>query len=118
MAEVVNQTPSPEQIVFGDAFSFAGGEGQEDAVKALFEERVTSIQAGSKTWLPRTLDADSGVCADLYKDGKVVATLNFDYGDYSASVYTTSEGGSFGDTTLCDRVSFADAVALADQFVG
>ncbi len=117
MSEIIIQTPDPEQVVFGNAFSFKDGAGQEDAVKAFFEERVANIQTGAKTWLPRTLDADGGVCADLFKDGKVAATLNFDYDDYSASVYTTSEGGSFGDTTLCDRVSFAEAVAAANQFV-
>lgn len=117
MSEVINQAPSPEQIVFGSAFSFAHGESDEDTKKAFFTERVASIKEGAKTWLPRTLDADHGICADLYKDGKVIATLVFDYDDNSASVYTTSEGGSFGDTSLCDRVSFAEAVAAADQFV-
>lgn len=116
MSEGLNNAPNPEQVVFGDTFSFATGEGNEETKKVFFTERVASIREGATTWLPRTLDADRGVCADLYKDGKVVATLDFDYDDYSASVYTTSEGGSFGDTTLCDRVSFAEAVAAAEQF--
>jgi hypothetical protein len=118
MSEVVGQTPDPEQAVFGNIFSIEAGIGQEDMVNAFFEERKAAIVSGAKTWLPRTLDADSGVCVDLYKAGKVVATLNFDYEDYSATVYTTSEGGNFGDTTLCDQVSFAEAVASADQFAG
>ena len=117
ISEFINQTPNPEQVVFGGAFSFSRGESDDDTKKAFFTERVASITEGAKTWLPRTLNADHGVCADLYKDGIVVATLDFYYDDQSASVYTTSEGGSFGDTTLCDRVSFAEAVATADQFV-
>jgi hypothetical protein len=117
MSEVVKKMPSPEEAVFGNAFSFSNGLAQGDAVNTFFEERVASVKSGAKTWLPRTLDADHGICADLYKDGKVIATLDFDYDDNSASVYTTSEDGNFGDTTLCDRASFADAVAAVDKYV-
>lgn len=114
MPEVFSQSPDPEQIVFGNYFSFIDDESQEDTIKAFFEERVASINAGAKTWLPRAFDADSGVCADLFIDGRLVATLDYDYD--TASVYATSEGGIFGDTTLCDHVSFAEAVAKADRF--
>lgn len=67
-------------------------------------------------WLARTSDADNGVCADLYSRSAVVATLDFDYDDGSATVYTTSECGSFGDTVLCDRIPFDKAVDIAEQF--
>ena len=117
MSEVIIQEPHSEQSVFGDAFSFKNGVGQEYTVKALFEERVASIESGAKTWLPKTLDTDGGVCADLFKSGKLVATLHLDYNDYSTSDYATIEGGYFGDTTLCDRVTLAQAVTMADQLV-
>jgi len=115
MSEVISQTPSPEQVVFGNAFSFANGESDEGIIKEFFTERLTSIKEGAVTWLPRALDSDSGVCADLYKEGKVAATLVLDYESLAASVYATNENGNFGDVTLCDQVSFADAVAAAEQ---
>jgi hypothetical protein len=117
MSEVINGASSPEQVVFVSAYSFAHGESDEDTNRAFFTERANSVKEGAKTWLPRTLDAYPRVCADLYIDGKIAATLVFDYDDNSASVYTTSEGGSFGDTSLCVQISFAEAVAAAEHLV-
>jgi hypothetical protein len=117
MSEVIDQSNSPERTVFGEAFSFASGRADDGTVKSFFEERVGAIKEGSKAWLPRTLDADSGVTADLFKDGHVAATLVFEYEDMAASVYTTSPGGAFGDTALCDRVAFDVAVETAEQSV-
>ena len=112
-----NQEPA-EQRVFGNAFSLdTRTVTGEDALREYVSERIALIESGETTWLARTLDADNGVCADLFSQSAVVATLEFDYDDGAAIVYTTSEGGSFGDTTLCDRVPFDDAVEAAEQFV-
>jgi len=117
MSEVIDTTNSPEQSVFGEAFSFGSGRADDETVSTFFANRIKDVRGGSKIWLPRTLDADSGVTADLYEDGRVVATLVFEYEDNAASVYTTSPGGSFGDTALCDRVAFAEAVTAAEGTV-
>lgn len=118
MSEVMTRPLDAEQIVFGDAFTFANGPSDEETQKAFFTKRLKDILDGGTAWLPRMLDdeaSESGICADLIVKRRVVATVMFDYAEKSATVYTTSETGVYGDTTLCDRVSFAEAVAAAQQ---
>lgn len=119
MSEYITDLPDYERLVFGEAFTFKGGVSQDgDLVKSFFEERIAGVESGEVSWLPRTLRADGGICVDLFKDGVVQATLHFDYEGSSATVYATSEGGDFGDTILCDHVTFDEAVFAAEQFVG
>lgn len=116
MSETVQESKSPEQRVFGDAFSLAHGQADEATKKAFFEERFGVLKETESGWLPRTLDADRGVAADLYKARAIAATLDFDYDTHLADVYVTSEGGTYGDTALCSQVPFDDAVVAAEQF--
>jgi hypothetical protein len=117
MSEAINQTPSPEQRVFGDAYSLVGGVADLEVQRRYFEERKLLIYHGHTTWLSRALDDEQRVCADLYKDRRVIATLDFNFDTNLATVFTTSEGGSVGDTFLCGEVQFQDAVTAADQFI-
>lgn len=65
--------------------------------------------------MPRTLDSDYGIVADLFKGREPVATLVFAYDVQAATVFVTSPGGDFGDTTLCALVSFGEAVEASEQ---
>ena len=116
MSESLSEQKSSEQRVFGDAFSFSKGMSDERTQQKFFEERVRLVSQGEIIWLPRTLDEEGGVAADLYGTREIVATLNFDYDTHSASVYVTSEGGKYGDTVLSDRVTFDEAVVEAEKF--
>ena len=118
MAETLREEKSPEQRVFGEAFSLNNGVADEATQKVYFEERVASVVEGKTTWLSRTMDGERGIVADLYKGRKIVATLHFDYDVLLTSVYTKKEGGSLGDNALCDEVTFDNAVAEAEKFAG
>lgn len=106
----------PEQRVFGNAYSFSIGAADDETQKRYFQERKAAVDEGEVAWVSRTLDADHGVVADLYRDRGVVATMVFDFDTDTASVYITSEGGEFGNTTLCDQVTFDEAVTNAETF--
>lgn len=117
MSESRNQQDPAEQRVFGHAFSLetrtATG---EEAEREYVLGREKLIESGGSTWLARTLHSERGIFADLYRDRAIVASLLYDYDDGMATVYTTSEDGAFGDTVLCDRMPFDDAVELAERF--
>lgn len=77
MAETLNEEKSPEQRVFGGAFSLSQGVPDEEKRKKYFQERQAEVAEGKTTWLSRTMDGERGVVADLYRDSKIVATLAF-----------------------------------------
>lgn len=116
MTETLREQPTPEQRVFGDAFSFQDGVADDTIVQSFFKQRFEEIRNGTTAWMPRILDADGGIAADLYVDNSKSATLHFEYETQKASVYVTSSGGEPGDTTLCDQVEFGEAVEQAEQF--
>ena len=116
MSEQLAPAMSPEERVFGNAFSFESGRSNRETVEAFFRERIDGVHAGDQVWLPRILGAGRGAAADLYRNRQLIATLHFDYDIMQAAVYTTSEGGVYGDTVLCDLVTFDEAVETAEQF--
>ena len=112
MGEVLKQDGAAEYRVFGDAYSLKDGMADEETRLSFFTSRLEQIL----TWLPRTLESDSGIAADLYKNSKIIATLVFEYDQGLASVYTVSSESPLVGTTLLDNVSFSDAVTAAELF--
>ncbi len=116
MAETLNEQKSPEERVFGNAFSLKNGVNSPEAKEQYFMERISMLRDGQTVWVSRSMDSDGGIVADLFKAGKVVALLEFDYSMGMAYVYATSEGGQFGDITLANETSFDTAVNEAEKF--
>ncbi len=116
MGEVLKQDGAAEYRVFGDAYSLKDGMSDEETRLSFFTSRLEQINSGALTWLPRTLESDSGIAADLYKNSKIIATLVFEYDQGLASVYTVSSESPLVGTTLLDNVSFSDAVTAAELF--
>lgn len=111
MSEVVQESKTPEQRVFGNAFSLSSGPADNETQVQFFRERINTIRTARVGWLPRVLDADHGVVADLFKDGQLAATLVVDYDTDLSDVFGT------GETTLCSQVPFDEAVVTAEQLL-
>ncbi len=114
MSEKLHHNLTPQERVFGSAFNFGAGAADEQVQSLYIQERSLQVSEGEIAWLARTLDGEGGVCADLYQGGSIAATLDFEYELGTATVWVTEE--VFGDTALCENVSFDEAVQQAEQF--
>lgn len=116
MSEILNES-SPQKRVFGEVFSIDSCAPVSSDHYKFFEDRLKSVREKEDVWLPRTLDSERGVVADLFSNGHIVATLVFDYDTDSASVYTSSAAGKFGDKSIFDNGNFNDAVIEAENYL-
>jgi len=116
MIEKFKNNSNPDLDLFGDSYSLNSGISDDIKVRAFYKDRISNIRDGLTTWLPRNLYDDNGICADLYKESRIIATLVHEFASNLSSVYVTSENGKFGDTILCDRVSIDEAVTRANIF--
>lgn len=114
MSESLGETLDPEQRVFGGVFSTEMGViDDQEAVKHFYKERIDAISRGETVWLPRVLDADGGVVADL-RDGMIHVTLDYSYATRMARLYVTSKDGAYGDIAIIDPMPFDEAVQVAE----
>ena len=119
MGETTKNLTSYEQRVFGEAFSFSQGPANELIQQQFLKERTELIiEAGNLGWIPHSLDmySENGITADLYKNGRIIARLEFNYMTRLADVYALGVGNRFNDEPLCSEVAFEDAVINAEQF--
>jgi len=116
MIEKFKNNSNPEQDLFGDSYSLNSGINGNIKVRAFYKDRISNIRDGLTTWLPRNLYDDNGICADLYKESRIIATLVHEFASNLSSVYVTSENGKFGDTIHCELVSIDEAVTRANIF--
>lgn len=116
MSEILSRRSEAEILVFGDAFSFQYGQADEDTVNSFFKQRVNEIANGATAWLPRELDVDTGVVVDLYKNRKLVTTIDFEYELQVADVYVASTGSQAPDKMLYSQLTFDEAVAKATEY--
>ncbi len=116
MIEKLNNNSNLEQDLFGESFSLNYGISEAINVRNFYKDRISNIKDGLLTWLPRNLYDDNGICVDLYKERRIVATLVHEFASNLSSVYTTNVNGRFGDTVLCELVSIEEAVTKAYIF--
>lgn len=111
---------SAELNVFGGLYSFNNGSVDTGTSILLSEKIIEDINNGNTAWYPRI--GDECVWADLYKDRKIVAQIEIDWTYRIITVYTTSNGGEFGDTKLFEQTfnndslltTFTEAVILSE----
>ena len=114
MSETLDETLDPEQRVFGGVFSTELGIiGDQEALERFYADRIAAISRGETVWLPRVLDSDSGVVADL-RDGMIHVTLDYKYATRMARLYVTGKDGAFGDVATIDPMPFDEAVQVAE----
>jgi hypothetical protein len=114
MSETLDETLDPEQRVFGGVFSTELGIiGDQEALERFYADRIAAISRGETVWLPRVLDSDGGVVADL-RDGMIHVTLDFRYATRMAHLYVTSKDGVYGDIAIIDPMPFDEAVQVAE----
>ena len=106
-------TLTAEERVFGNAYSLSSGRAGDEVVSEFFGDRVKQVRETGTGWIPRALDSDFGVVADLFRDGTVIATVEQDFESVVANLYITFEGQS-EDRTAIPAESFEDAVATAE----
>lgn len=121
MSNFSHYGPTLESRVFGDIFSVTGrpigSPSREKITEYISGQMIVAHVQQGQAWVPRDLTSEYGVVADLYVGGRILALLSFEYDTQTTSVYTTSEGGDFGDTVLCEDVSIDRAVVEAEEFV-
>jgi hypothetical protein len=121
MSKSLHYGPTLESRLFGDIFSVTGrptgSPSQEKITDYISGQMIVAHVQQGRAWVPRDLTGEYGVVADLYVGGRVLALLSFEYDTQTAFVYTTSEGGNFGDTVLCEDVSIDRAIVEAEEFI-
>jgi hypothetical protein len=117
MSEQLKISETPEQRVFGEAFSLETYAADEETVDRVKKEKYERLANGEQVWIPMTLDADSGVVAELFKNHVLVASVDYRYIPRNAVLYTYLN--NCGGRIVQERIPFDEAVvaaeALADQ---
>lgn len=123
MSEVIKKQNSPEVRVFGGSFSLTRGTNTEAARSVFYKQRFQELQGEDFVWIPRVIDAEPELIADIFKDREIRATLRYDRATGIAGVYTavytrdkSAQEGEFKYLELCNNVPFAVAVHIAEQF--
>jgi hypothetical protein len=114
MSEQLRYDLSPEQRVFGYAFSLQNGAADEKTQEVMFKEKYIASHQGKHVWLPNTLDADTGVTANLYWQGKIVAFIDHNFATRLTDVYVADSIGTYPDHLVYDQISFDAAVVIAE----
>jgi hypothetical protein len=90
--EQVTFFETPEQRVFGGAYSLYTGAADKKTQQSVLAERQAKMEIGLQTWLFGKLDSPDGMQADLYKHRQLIATINYDPTTDMADVYTAQKG--------------------------
>jgi hypothetical protein len=113
MSEILIEPESAERRVFGDSYSFKTGGADMDTQVRVYREKIEQGGRGEQVWIPTDVDAVGGIAAELYRDRRKVAQIDFDYETWTADVYAYS-GEIQGEMTHA-QLPFDEAVVAAES---
>lgn len=114
----IHAEQDPKERVLGNDFALDGRTFfSKEQERRYFEDRIARRALGEMVWIVRNFDSCDGFTADLSRGALTFATLSHEYDENHSDVYiTTGDGSVFGNETLCEAVSFEEAVLKAEEY--